>query len=99
MFFKDTQSVTIIADDDSSTHAGYTDDKAVKIEYLLSDKGLSKTDLAGKKFTEYNGAFSINPDNKYVVYVKLTDHAGNVTYISSNGIVLDAIHLLCHIRH
>ena len=90
LFFKDTQSVTIIADDDSYNHNGYTDDKAVKVEYLLSDKGLSKTDLAGKKFTEYNSAFSINPDNKYVVYVKLTDHAGNVTYISSNGIVLDA---------
>ena len=90
LFFKNTQSVTITATDDSYNHNGYTDDKAVKVEYLLSDKGLSKTDLADKGFTEYGSAFSINPDNKYVVYVKLTDHAGNVTYISSNGIVLDA---------
>lgn len=90
LFFKDTQSVAITATDDSYKHDGYTDDKAVKVEYLLSDKGLNKTDLAGKKFTEYNSAFSINPDNKYVIYAKLTDHAGNVTYISSNGIVLDA---------
>ena len=90
LFIKNTRSVTITETDDSYNHNGYTDDKAVKVEYLLSDKGLSKTGLAGKKFTEYNSAFSINPDNKYVVYVKLTDHAGNVTYISSNGIVLDA---------
>ena len=79
MFFKDTQSVTITATDDSYNHNGYTDDKAVKVEYLFSDKGLSKTDLAGKVFTEYGSEFNINPDNKYVVYVKLTDHAGNVS--------------------
>ena len=90
LFFKDTQSVAITATDDSYTHPGYTDDKAVKVEYLLSDKGLNKTDLAGKKFTEYGSAFNISPDNQYVIYARLTDHAGNVTYISSNGIVLDA---------
>ena len=92
LFFKDTQSVAITATDDSYTHTGYTDDKAVKIEYYLysGDTALTKADLANKEFTVYNGAFSINPDNKYVVYARLTDHAGNVTYISSNGIVLDA---------
>ena len=41
-------------------------------------------------FTAYTKAFSINSDNKYVIYAKLTDKVGNVTYISSNGIVLDA---------
>ena len=92
LFFKDTQSVTITASDDSYSHAGYTDDKAVKVEYYLhsGDTVLTSTDLAGKEFTEYSGAFNINPDNKYIVYVKLTDHAGNVTYLSSEGVVLDA---------
>ena len=82
LFFKNTQSVTITASDNSG--------EDVTIEYLLSDKGLNKIDLASKEFTEYGSAFNINPDNKYVVYARLTDHAGNVTYISSNGIVLDA---------
>ena len=92
LFFKDTQSVTITASDDSYSHAGYTDDKAVKVAYYLhsGDTALTSTDLAGKEFTVYNGAFNINPDNKYVVYARLTDHAGNVTYISSEGVVLDA---------
>ncbi|MGN0533921.1 MAG: InlB B-repeat-containing protein [Eubacterium sp.] len=90
IFFKDTQSVTITASDDSYSHAGYTDDKAVKVEYLLSDRELSQSDLAGVEFTQYSSSFNINPDNKYVVYARLTDHAGNVTYISSNGVVLDA---------
>ena len=92
LFFKDTQSVTITATDDSYDHAGYTDDKAVKVEYYLysGDTALTQADLAGLTFTAYNGTFNINPDNKYVVYVRLTDHAGNVTYISSEGVVLDA---------
>ena len=92
IFFKDTQKVTITANDDSYSHDGYTDDKAVKVEYYLysGDTALTEADLAGKEFTEYDHAFNINPDNKYVIYVKLTDHAGNVTYISSEGVVLDA---------
>ena len=92
VFIKDTQRVTITASDDSYSHDGYTDDKAVKVEHYLysSNTALTKEDLAGKTFTVYDGSFNINPDNKYVVYAKLTDHAGNVTYISSNGVVLDA---------
>ena len=92
LFFKNTQSVTITASDDSYSHDGYTDDKAVKVEYYLysGDAALTQADLAGKEFTEYDGDFNINPDNKYVVYARVTDHAGNVTYISSEGVVLDA---------
>ena len=92
LFFKNTQSVTITASDDSYSHDGYTDDKAVKVEYYLhsGDIALTQADLASKTFTAYDDTFNINPDNKYVVYAKLTDHAGNVTYISSEGVVLDA---------
>ena len=92
MFFKDTQSVAITAADDSYNRDGYTDDKAVKVAYYLhsGDTALTQADLAGKEFTEYSRAFNINPDNKYVIYAKLTDHASNVTYISSEGVVLDA---------
>ncbi|MGM9891015.1 MAG: hypothetical protein ACI317_09400, partial [Floccifex porci] len=62
----------------------------VTIEYLLSDKALSETELASATFTSYTKAFNINPDNKYVVYAKLIDTSDNVTYLSSDGIVLDA---------
>ena len=92
LFYKDTQSVTVTAADDSYGHDGYTDDKAIKVEYYLysGDTALTQADLADKEFTEYSRAFNINPDNKYVIYAKLTDHASNVTYISSEGVVLDA---------
>ena len=81
LFFKDTQMVTVTAADNSG--------EAVKIEYLLSDKALTESELAGMAFTAYSAPFSINPDNEYVIYAKLTDTSGNVAYINTNGIVLD----------
>ena len=82
LFFKDTQMVTVTAADNSG--------EAVKIEYLLSDEELAQAELAGMTLTAYSAPFSINPDNEYVIYAKLTDTSGNVAYINTNGIVLDA---------
>ena len=81
LFFKDTQTVTITAADNSG--------EAVTVEYLLSNKELTKTALDGMTFTAYTAPFSIAPDNEYIIYVRLTDAAGNTDYICSAGIVLD----------
>ena len=81
LFFKDTQTVTITAADNSG--------ETVTVEYLLSNKELTKAELDGMTFTAYTAPFSINPDNEYVIYAKLTDTSGNVAYINTNGIVLD----------
>ena len=82
LFFKDTQTVTVTATDNSG--------ETVTIEYLLSEKALTESELAGMTFTAYSAPFSINPDNEYVIYAKLTDTSGNFAYINTNGIVLDA---------
>ena len=82
LFFKDTQTVTVTATDNSG--------ETVTIEYLLSEKALTESELAGMTFTTYSAPFSINPDNEYVIYAKLTDTSGNAAYINTNGIVLDA---------
>ena len=81
LFFKDTQTVTINAADNSG--------ETVTVEYLLSNKELTKTALDGMTFTAYTAPFSIAPDNEYIIYVRLTDKAGNTDYICSDGIVLD----------
>ena len=81
LFFNETQTVTVDASDNSGDE--------VKIEYLLSAAELTEAELSGKSFTEYADAFSINPDNEYIIYVKLTDKSNNIAYISSQGIVLD----------
>ena len=81
LFFKGTQTVTITAVDNSG--------ETVTIEYLLSDKELTKVELDGITFTAYTAPFGIDPDNEYIIYVRLTDNAGNTDYICSDGIVLD----------
>ena len=81
LFFKDTQTVTITAADNSG--------ETVKVEYLLSDKESTKAELDGMTFTAYTAPFGIDPDNEYIIYVRLTDKAGNTDYICSDGIVLD----------
>lgn len=81
LFFKETKTVTITAADNSG--------KTVKIEYLLSDKEMSLSELANSTFTVYTDTFSIASDNNYVIYVRLTDEAGNEEYISSDGFVID----------
>lgn len=91
-FFKETQTVEITATDDSYAMAGYTDDKAAQVAYLLDDGDTALTidELEGMRFIEYTGPFNIEPNQRLVVYARITDHAGNVTYLSSDGLVLDA---------
>ena len=81
LFFKGAQEVTITAADNSG--------EMVTVEYLLSDKELTKAELDGMTFTAYTAPFCIDPDNEYIIYVRLTDKAGNTDYICSDGIVLD----------
>ena len=82
LFFKNTQSVTINAKDNSGD--------PVTIEYYLSGEEMTTEALDGVTFTLYNGPFDISPDDEYVIYVRLTDSSNNSCYISSNGIVLDS---------
>ena len=81
LFFKETQMVTVNAADNSG--------EKVKIEYLLSNREITESELADAGFTEYNGSFSIAPDNEYIIYVRLSDTEGNIRHICSDGIVLD----------
>lgn len=84
LFFKDSQEVTITAAD---TAGG-----AVTIEYFLSAEALTLDEVQEKTqgWTAYNGKFSVDPDKEFIVYARLADTAGNVTYLSSDGVVLDA---------
>ena len=82
IFSKNKYDVTINAKDNEIDVA--------KTEYLLSEKELSKTDLEDQTgWTAYDKKFSIENEGKYIIYVRITDKAGNQTYIRSNGLVLD----------
>jgi|GEM_PF-4098722 len=63
------------------------------IEYIkTTDVITSSTELAARTdWVDYNGTFEIPAVDqaKFVIYAKLTDNAGNVTYVSSDGHVFD----------
>lgn len=92
LFFNKTQTVTVTASDDSSAVGGYTPEKAPTAEYYVHSGGTALTleQLKSLAFTRYTRPFSVDPQARLVVYAKITDHAGNVTYINSEGLVLDA---------
>ena len=92
LFFRDAQAVRITAEDDSYTHPGFDSSRhAVKIAYYIhtGEGALRESELEEKAFTAYTGEFNISPNSNYVIYARLTDYAGNITYLSSDGIVLD----------
>ncbi len=81
-FFKETQKVTLTATDGGSGMD--------TVYYIVSDKALTVDEVKAAEWTEYEGAINLNPDLKAVVYIKAVDKAGNVAYISSDGLVLDS---------
>ena len=85
-FFKETQKVTIDASDIGSG--------VDKVYYYNSNEALQEDAvkaLADDKWTEIanGGSYSVDAENSYVVYAKITDKSGNVTYISSDGFAID----------
>ncbi len=80
LFFKETQTVTVSAADSESGIS-------VTEYYLAADK---ISDFAGIQWTEFEGSFDIDPNNKYVVYIRVTNGAGYQTIINSQGVVLDS---------
>lgn len=90
LFFKEELTGKITATDDSYTQAGYDKNKhAVKIEYIVSDKSLTSAELTD--WVKYDAAKGIDltGERQYVVYARLTDHAGNEALLSTDGFVID----------
>ena len=82
LFFKDTQTVTINAADNSGT---------VFISYLVTDQDLSEAELQSLVFSGYEEPFHIDPNGEYIVYAMLVDESLNITYLRSDRITLDNV--------
>ncbi len=81
LFYKDSQKVTVTSAD--------TESGVAKTEYYLAPGETS--DFTAVSWTAYTGDFDISPNNRYVVYVKITDAAQNAVILNSDGVVLDNI--------
>ena len=82
LFFKDTQTVTINAADNSGT---------VFVSYLVTDQDLSEAELQSLVFGGYEEPFRIDPSGEYIVYAMLVDESMNITYLRSDRITLDNV--------
>ena len=82
LFFKDTQTVTINASDNSGT---------VFVSYLVTDRDLSETELGSLVYRAYEEPFHVDPNGEYIVYVMLVDESLNITYLRSDRVTLDNV--------
>lgn len=83
LFFNETQTVTIEAADKGS---GIRD-----IRYYVSDAELplEQVKALGDQWQIYDDPFGIEPDSKCVIYAMVSDIAGNVSYRSSDGLIVE----------
>jgi len=86
LFFKETQAVSVMASDNLSGVA--------KIEFIESKTAMDLAAVkAADQWTEMeNGSVSVTREDtkQFIYYIRLTDKAGNVTYLSSDGAEYDA---------
>lgn len=75
--------VTATADDATSPYI---------IEYFETSNPIAMTaeDLDKETFKPYED-YSVENDNQFVVYLKITDYAGNYIYINSDGYIVDKV--------
>jgi len=92
-FYTNTEeSFTIKAEDDASGM------EKGKIEYLITDKSYAGEDglrqlsqLPESDWTLYSAGAKIKQNTVNIIYAKLTDQAGNITYLSTDKILQDSI--------
>ena len=82
LFFRDAQTVTINAADNSGT---------VFVSYLVTDRDLSEEELKSLVFSGYEEPFHIDPSGEYIVYAMLVDASLNITYLRSDRVTLDNV--------
>ena len=81
-FYNTEQTVTISAPKSGG--------KPVEIEYLITEEDLTKGQCTKRSFTTYTESLKLNTDGRHIVYAKLTNAEGNVTYLRTTGrIVID----------
>lgn len=81
------KTVEITANDSAGT---VSNSGVKKIEYYISDTYIPLEALQSRaEWNTYNGPFELTTDGNYVIYARITDYAGNETFISTDGIVVD----------
>ena len=80
-------AVAVSVSEEDITSEFFADYIVLPDTQILSEDALDQL-YEDNAFTAY-APFNLNPDKRFVVYVRLSDAAGNVKYICSDGHVLD----------
>lgn len=90
LFFQEEKKLTIDAVDTGSGRGSVTY-YVSETDLFPAEETYSAEEIEKRipQWTEYSGAVFITVDRSYVVYAKATDIAGNVTYVSTSGMVID----------
>lgn len=61
------------------------------IKYIKTEKEMTLDELKAKKDTEWKeySAFTVDKDERFIIYAKSEDKAGNIYYFNTNGIIID----------
>ena len=86
LFFKETQKAEITATDEGSGVNKYY----YYVDKLGSEKSLTEKQLQAVDWKE-GESVTFSEDSNYVIYAKVIDKAGNIKYVSTDGIVIDTI--------
>ncbi len=89
LFFNNTMEFSISAEDTLSGVAS--------VEYLITNQSLGSVEEASAQSgwrSLPDQAISIDPEGDFVLYYRLTDAAGNVSVINTNGLILDTTEAL-----
>jgi len=57
------------------------------VEYFVADSLLSEAEIIAAEWAQYTQEITLPENQVSVVYARFTDHVGNVSYISTGGIV------------
>jgi hypothetical protein len=91
LFFKETVDVTIASADvggDGVASVKYLKRSATTAEGEVGGFANAEEAKAAAGWTAYTTPFSVSPNEKFVIYARITDNADNVSIIDSNGVVL-----------
>lgn len=88
-YFNSKQKVTITAYDEDTE-----DSRELSVSYFLAANAYSETQI--KSFPDnrwtpypYGKSITLSDNRQYIVYAKVTDPSGNVTYLSTQGFEID----------
>jgi len=81
-FFNSKQTVTVNA---------YDNNGILTVGYFVTDRDYKQEEMSSFIYRDYEDSFTLEADGRYVIYVMICDMDMNITYLRSDGIIIDSV--------